>query len=290
MKWSDALTLGRVSNLPTVWTNTLAGVVLAGGALDDARLLPLMLSLSLCYVAGMFLNDAFDREFDARHRPERPIPAGRTTPNEVFGFGFGMLAAGIALLAWIGFGTPGGTGWRPVVSGGVLAATIVFYDLHHKDNPLSPVVMGLCRMLVYVTAAYAVVATPPREVFVMALLLLSYLVGLTYVAKQEHLGRIGNLWPLAFLALPLAWGAGAAVEGRWPAALWVMLAAWLVYALSFLKRRGPGDVPRAVGNLLAGICLWDALVMAVAGSVGGASLALMFFALTLLLQRRIAPT
>jgi 4-hydroxybenzoate polyprenyltransferase len=185
---------------------------------------------------------------------------------------------------------PGGTGWRPVVSGGVLAATIVFYDLHHKRNPLSPVVMGLCRMLVYVTAAYAVVATPPREVFVMALLLLSYLVGLTYVAKQEHLGRIGNLWPLAFLALPLAWGAGAAVEGRWPAALWIMLAAWLVYALSFLKRRGPGDVPRAVGNLLAGICLWDALVMAVAGSVGGASLALMFFALTLLLQRRIAPT
>jgi 4-hydroxybenzoate polyprenyltransferase len=238
----------------------------------------------------MFLNDAFDREFDARHRPERPIPAGRTTPAEVFGFGFGMLATGIALLAWIGFGTLGGTGWRPAFSGVVLAATIIFYDFYHKQNPLSPVVMGLCRMLVYVTAAYAVVATPPREVFAMALLLLSYLIGLTYIAKQEHLGRIGNLWPLAFLALPLAWGAGAAVEGRWPAALWIMLAAWLVYALSFLKRRGPGDVPRAVGNLLAGICLWDALVMAVAGSVGGASLALMFFVLTLLLQRRIAPT
>jgi len=52
----------------------------------------------------------------------------------------------------------------------------------------------------------------------------------------------------------------------------------------------PGRRAEAVGNLLAGICLWDALVMAVAGSVGGASLALMFFALTLLLQRRIAPT
>jgi hypothetical protein len=49
-------------------------------------------------------------------------------------------------------------------------------------------------------------------------------------------------------------------------------------------------VPRAVGNLLAGICLWDALVMVAAGSSGGASLALVFFALTLLLQRRIAPT
>jgi len=104
--------------------------------------------------------------------------------------GRGYRAAGL-----IGFGTPGGTGWRPVASGGVLAATIIFYDFYHKQNPLSPVVMGLCRMLVYVTAAYAVVATPPREVFVMALLLLSYLVGLTYVAKQ-------NTW------------AGSAISGR----------------------------------------------------------------------------
>ena len=28
---SDLAYLGRVSNLPTVWTNVLAGVVLAGG-------------------------------------------------------------------------------------------------------------------------------------------------------------------------------------------------------------------------------------------------------------------
>ena len=31
MSWQVALRLGRVSNLPTVWTNTLAGIVLAGG-------------------------------------------------------------------------------------------------------------------------------------------------------------------------------------------------------------------------------------------------------------------
>ena len=33
MKARDALLLGRVSNLPTVWTDVLAGTVLAGGAL-----------------------------------------------------------------------------------------------------------------------------------------------------------------------------------------------------------------------------------------------------------------
>jgi 4-hydroxybenzoate polyprenyltransferase len=48
MKWSDALVLGRVSNLPTVWTNTLAGVAIAGGALTDPRVGPLLVAFSLC--------------------------------------------------------------------------------------------------------------------------------------------------------------------------------------------------------------------------------------------------
>lgn len=290
MKWSDALTLGRVSNLPTIWTNTLAGVVLAGGTLHDSRVWPLLAAFSLCYVAGMFLNDAFDREFDARYRPERPIPAGRTTAAAVFRAGFGMLAAGVALLAWVGFGAEGGTRWPPVIAGGTLAATIVFYDLYHKQNPLSPLVMGLCRMLVYVTAGYAIVASPPRELVFASLLLLSYLVGLTYIAKQEHLGRVANLWPLVFLALPVIWGARASVENGWVMVPWLVFVGWMLYALSFLKRRRPGDVPRAVGSLLAGICLWDAVVIAAAGQSAIALLALAFFLLTLALQRFIAPT
>ena len=32
--------------------------------------------LSLFYIGGMYLNDAFDREFDARARPDRPDPGG----------------------------------------------------------------------------------------------------------------------------------------------------------------------------------------------------------------------
>ena len=63
MNWKVALELGRVSNLPTVWTNTIAGVALAGTSPADSRVPWLLLALSLCYVAGMFLNDAFDREF-----------------------------------------------------------------------------------------------------------------------------------------------------------------------------------------------------------------------------------
>lgn len=290
MKWSDALALGRVSNLPTVWTNTLAGVALAGGAITDPRVGPLLVAFSLCYVAGMFLNDAFDREFDRRHRPERPIPAGRATAAGVFGSGFGMLAAGVALLAWVSLGFEGGTGWRPLAGGLTLAVAIVFYDAHHKANPWSPLVMGLCRMLVYLTAGYAVVESPPPQLVVVSLLLLGYLIGLTYIARQEHLGRIGNLWPLGFLALPIAWGAVAAGQGTVVAAVWVSFFAWTVYSLWFLKQRRPGDVPRAVGGLLAGICLWDAVVIASAGQAAVALFASAMFLLTLVLQRYVAPT
>jgi 4-hydroxybenzoate polyprenyltransferase len=49
-------------------------------------------------------------------------------------------------------------------------------------------------------------------------------------------------------------------------------------------------VPRAIGGLLAGICLWDALVAAVAGRPSVAVLALAFFGLTLLFQRYVSPT
>ena len=290
MKLRTALELGRVSNLPTVWTNALAGVVLAGGAPADARIPWLAAAMSLCYVAGMFLNDAFDRDFDARHRPERPIPSGGTSAAAVFGAGFGMLAAGMAILAWVGYGFAGGTGGRPMAAGLVLAAAIVFYDWHHKQNQLSPVVMGICRMLVYVTAAYVVTPEPPAQVFVLGLLLLSYLIGLTYVAKQEHLGRVANLWPLVFLALPLLWGVRASLGDAIVASLTLALLAWVLYSVSFLRRRRPGDVPRAVGYLLAGICLWDALVIAATGHALLALLALGLFLLTLVLQRFVSPT
>src|SRR5712691_5360115 len=105
MKCRTYLRLGRVSNLPTVWTNVLAGVVLAGSALEPTTLIALLVVFSLFYVGGMFLNDAFDRHIDARERPERPIPSGLASAREVFGIGYGMLAAALLILVTLGGGT-----------------------------------------------------------------------------------------------------------------------------------------------------------------------------------------
>lgn len=102
--WHVALRLGRVSNLPTVWTNVVAGVVLSGGTMDAFPLVLLIVALSLFYVAGMYLNDAFDRKTDARERPERPIPSGQVRPSTVFAIGFSLLLAGEGILAIISYG------------------------------------------------------------------------------------------------------------------------------------------------------------------------------------------
>ena len=285
---SVALRLGRISNLPTVWTNTLVGVTLAGASALDPRVSWLLVAMSLFYVGGMYLNDAFDREFDARARPDRPIPSGQITAHAVFGVGFGMLAAGVVLLAVAGLAYSGGTGWRAPASGVALAAAIVLYNWRHKNNPVSPVLMGVCRMLVYLSAALTITAVLPSNLLAASVVLLSYLIGLTYTAKREHLNELGSVWPLAALAVPLIYGVmlAANVPLVWPFLL--LLAGWVLYALSLLKRRGPGDVPRAVVSLIAGISLVDAMILCAAGSPALAVVAVAAFLLTLALQRVVS--
>ena len=288
MTFADALSLGRVSNLPTVWTNILTGVVLAGGTLGDARAWLLLTALTLYYVAGMYLNDAFDADIDAVERPERPVPAGRVSRRTVFAAGYTMLAAAIALMA--AAGGIGDTGPWPGLAGLALAAVIVFYDWHHKKNPLSPLIMGTSRMLVYICAGLVFVAPPPALLTVAAVVLLCYLIGLTYIAKQENLGSIRNLWPLAFLAVPGLYGLTLTVNAPWTSLFWIAFCGWVLFALFFLKRRNPGDIPRAVVSLIAGISLLDAVLIAGAGATGYAVLAVVGFLLTLTLQRFIAGT
>jgi 4-hydroxybenzoate polyprenyltransferase len=290
MKLSVALRLGRVSNLPTVWTNVFTGVALAGAAATDSRLAMLLVSLSLFYAGGMFLNDAFDSAFDANSRPERPIPSGQVSAAQVYAVGFGMLAVGIGLLAWTGYGLEPFTQWRPVLAGIALAIAITFYNWYHKDNPLSPLLMGVCRLLVYLAAAYAVASVPPQPVFVAAIVLLCYLIGLTYAAKQEHLGRLGAVWPLAFLAVPVAYGIWLALLQSVALLPLLLFIGWMLYALWLLRRRAKGDVPRAVVSLIAGIALLDSVILAGHGAPLLAGLAVVAFVLTLSLQRWVSGT
>jgi 4-hydroxybenzoate polyprenyltransferase len=286
-RWRTYLRLGRVSNLPTVWSNALAGIVLGGGAPTPRAVAVLGLAMSLLYIGGMFLNDAFDREIDARERPERPIPSGLVTASEVFGVGFAMLAAGVVISALaFGFGA--------LCSALALASVIVLYDAWHKKNVLSPALMALCRVLVYVTAAYAV-ARPPNlhALLTGATALFAYLMGLTYVAKQENLARVTNMWPLALLAAPFVVAGDVALyPGSLPvgAALFVLLALWVISTLRILVQGGRGTIPKVVVRLIAGVSLVDALLLAKAGEILLPFVAVGAFGATLFFQRYIRGT
>src|SRR5207247_84954 len=95
------LLLGRISNLPTVWSNCLAGWIISGGG-ELARLLLVCIGTSSLYVGGMFLNDAFDADFDRQHRPERPIPSGAISRSAVWQWGFFWLLIGVIILCLVG--------------------------------------------------------------------------------------------------------------------------------------------------------------------------------------------
>ena len=268
----------------------LAAMVLTGGELASVTGVILIVALACFYLGGMYLNDAFDADIDAIDRPDRPIPAGEVSKTTVFRIGFALLAAGVIQLSIAGLmADPMRIGW-PTVSGVVLVGAIVLYNSDHKENPLSPVVMGLCRVLIYVSVGQCFMTTLPIPLLIGALALLSYLIGLTYVAKQENLGQVKNLWPLLFLAAPAVYGSILGVASGVTLAYCGLFIVWMLVAVWLVRRRAPGDIPRAVVSLIAGISLLDAVLISSAGEPYLALLAVLGFAFTLILQRVVSGT
>ena len=100
------LVLGRVSNLPTIWSNCLCGWLIGvgytKGAVDWAMLAWLCAGATLLYLGGMFLNDVCDVDFDREHRKERPIPSDAISVGAVCKIAIGLLAVGVGLLSFQG--------------------------------------------------------------------------------------------------------------------------------------------------------------------------------------------
>lgn len=274
------LRLGRVSNLPTVVSNVLAASILGTlgqGAAEfpaPGSVLLLMLAMSLFYVGGMYLNDAFDRGIDARERPQRPIPSGQAQAVTVFATGFAMLGAACVLVAQIG-------NRYSLFFAVVLAANIILYNVWHKGNPCSPLIMGTCRALLYLCVGSAFSAAPGPILILGAGLMLAHILGLTQAAKRESLNELGSWWPLLMLALPplsyallaftplsIKWIDAVPRSSTWQSlslqlALLTFLLAADVRALRLLMKRSKANaVGQAVAQLIAASSLLDGLAIA----------------------------
>ena len=222
------LLLARFSNLPTVWTNVLAGTIVSGAAFVSADVARMCLAVSALYTAGMFLNDAFDREFDAQRRPDRPIPAGDVGAAEAFGAGWVLLAIGLLLIALE-------RNVAALASALLLTGGIVFYDYRHKQNPFGPVVMGVCRGLVYCVAAAAASTVTPAVV-AAGVALTVYVIGVTWIAKRAG-PRAGWLIPLLIAGISIVDAVVIAIGGGGPL-VWIALAGFPATLL--LQRVVPG--------------------------------------------------
>jgi UbiA prenyltransferase family len=292
VKLRTLLELGRTSNLPTAWSNVLAGAVLSGAAFGPKTLALLLVCGSAFYEGGMFLNDAFDAPIDARERRDRPIPSGKIARGAVFALGFGLLGAGLLLLFVAPFARLTAPSSGAVLAGLATCAAVLIYDRWHKGHAWSPIVMGACRAGLYWTAALAVSAKLERPVLVAGGALWLYIIGLTHIARFETGKVLDRAWPTMFVLSPLVVAVPPLMRAPrlLPILCFMLLLGWSLRSMGFALRGGPGQIQRAVVSLIAGASLVDALFISLHASPYLVLSAFGAFLLTLTWQRRIPGT
>lgn len=295
-KWRAFLELGRVSNLPTTVSNVTAGYIFGGGNLWQMpkAWIQILIAVICFYEGGMVLNDVCDFKTDSTERPKRPIPSGRTSLSEAIFLSVGLLALGLIVV------------WTCLPAAMGLAVTLVtlitLYNFTHGFFAYSPVLIGCCRGVIYLLAAMAGGWSFSRPTGSKAFLvpemagaLTVYVSAVSFLARDElkenvsrfrlkilvgillvvillglsgiYIGCIGSLYILAFLFF----------------FTWVLLT-----GIQLIKKR---ILPTsAVGRLLAGICLFDALLLAKIGTFFDVSIAWTCFIGARKWQRRIPST
>ncbi len=191
---------GRIGNLPSVISHVLVGVLISWIApyaqlkevvLNwDAELIIWALSgACFIYLFGTFLGDAYDVEWDRKHKPERPTVTGLISGSSLYVGAIIFLALGVGCF----FKT--GRIDEVLVPLSILVGAILVYTYIHKRSAWGCVPMGICRatlpwigFLLFSgeftgQIAYLIVSAQSFAAFF-------YVMGLTLVARQEKDGDL----------------------------------------------------------------------------------------------------
>lgn len=275
----NMLVLMRAANLPTVWSNLLAGWVLAitfGNAstadsrqtlelIFNSQLLLLLLGGSGVYVAGMIMNDIFDWGWDREHRPERPLASGRVSLATAKVWAWALLIAGSILLV---AGSASGARVAVVAMVLTLNILILIYNRWHKGVAWAPYVMGLCRFMLpligFMAAGPSAVASSRvwLILFIHATSLWLLTVSITLLARHETrpTGLTSNKdYLLLFIPVPLL------AVLPWNGLIWVSAVGyWLWVLISNRRHPLPVGVGGRVEDRLAAFPFIDAMTVGMA--------------------------
>lgn len=235
-----------------MWSNCLAAWILAGGGNPGGNFYELCLGATLLYIGGMFLNDAFDADFDRQYRRERPIPSGTISEKTVWRWGFAWLILGLIPLAWRSQTT--------AILTGLLMSCIVLYDAVHKRTILAPLLMAACRFFLYVLAG-SVAGHVTGLLVWSALVMALYIVGLSYIARAESAPGPLRYWPCVLLVAPLLLAYLVNDNGyrQTGLKLSLIMTAWTVWSVRHIFWTKEKNIGATVSELLAGIVLVDLL-------------------------------
>lgn len=169
----------RPANLVTAVADILAGMAIVSFPWVNDGIFLILASVCL-YGGGVVLNDFFDREIDAKERPERPIPSGKVRAIYVLLFGFVLLAFGCFfsfLYSEISF---------------IISISIVFlillYDRFAKHNLVfGPLVMGMCRGLNLILGM-TILKSLPLAIIPISILPIVYIAAITLISQNEVWG------------------------------------------------------------------------------------------------------
>lgn len=305
MRLHTWLTLGRASNLPSVWTNVFAAALVAQASLHhdgqpphlSASLIDAILTwlialtaLSFMYLGGMFLNDAFDANWDKQHKQSRPIALGIVSAGLVWVHGIALLVAGV-LLFGSHYASMPETQWPLMgwVAALLLVSAIVLYNALHKRIQHGAIFMGLCRLGVYLLAAL-MIAELTTALVGASVALFMYICGVTYAAKGEHQNQFKQVQSIALLFSPVLL---LALHGYQHLYFWLYAVGFCAYLVVNVKQHLSPQKPNVgafIGRLLAAVPLFDGMVLASMNLVIPSLLCFLVFCFMPRLQRWVAAT
>jgi len=290
------LRLIRPPNVFTAFADATAGLlVLHGlGITVPAHAFAIIAASGCLYVAGIVLNDTFDRDVDARERPRRPIPSGEVSVGFAATLGVGLLVAGIAI-AWA-------LGRSSGLVAMALAACIIGYDAGLKRTRLGPFVMGACRGLdvaLAIATGLSLDARWPTIAIAAPVLLALYIAALTYIARDEVDGNTARRARAGLLALAaiMIVALGALVVASdlprstwaWPWVGYAMYRGWQNWAPVW-NRHDARSTGRAIGGGIMLIPILDASFAAIAGCPFWAIAVALFAVPATVLKQWFSPT